>query len=325
MFKRFECWFFVAGIFILVGAVPLLGQQDGEEPSGSAGLETQSPRYQGKSLLGRDLIAAEPSSSLLEKYRQAKQQLEADPGNADLEIWLARFTAYQGLHRQAIQIYTNGLQRHPDDPRFLRHRGHRHISLRDFDSAIADLRRAAELVEGTSDQVEPDGMPNAQNQPVSSLHTNIWYHLGLAYYLKNDLPNAVASYERGLAASQNDDMKVAFTHWLYMCHRQMGQEKKAEQRLEIIRDDMHVIESFDYHQLCLFYKGNLTLEEIEKRKPAESKGSSDALRYGIANWYLYSGNEERSRQWMEEISNSQTWSSFGCIAAEATRQRNIGY
>ena len=111
MFKRFECWFFVAGIFILHrGGFHCWGQQDGEEPSGSAGLETQSPRYQGKSLLGRDLIAAEPSSSLLEKYRQAKQQLEADPGNADLEIWLARFTAYQGLHRQAIQIYTNGLQ-----------------------------------------------------------------------------------------------------------------------------------------------------------------------------------------------------------------------
>lgn len=325
MLKRFEGWVFLAGIFLLVGTGPLLGWQDREALSGLAGLELQRPRYQGKSLLGRDLIAAEPSSSLLEQYRQAKQRLEADPGKADLEIWLGRFTAYQGLHRQAIQIYTNGLKRHPDDPRFLRHRGHRHISLRDFDSAIADLRRAVELIEGKADPTEPDGMPNPRNQPVSSLHTNIWYHLGLSYYLKNDLPNAVASYERGLAASKNDDMRVAFTHWLYMGYRQMGQHEKAKQRLEIISDHMNVIESFDYHQLCLFYKGNLTLEEIEKRKPAESKGSSDALRYGIANWYLYSGNEERSRQLMEEISNSQTWSSFGCIAAEATLHRNLGH
>lgn len=316
MLRRFIGLAFLASLFIWDGTGPLWGQETGDDAGPS--------RFQGKSLLGRDLVAAEPSSALLEKYRQAKRRSEEDPSNADLEIWLGRFTAYQGLHRQAIQVYTNGFERHPDDPRFLRHRGHRHISLREFDSAVADLKRAAEMIEGKSDRIEPDGMPNARNQPVSSLHTNIWYHLGLAYYLKNDLPNAVASYQRGLEASQNDDMRVAFTHWLYMAYRQMGEEEKAKQQLKIITDKMNVIESFDYHQLCLFYKGNLTLEEIEKRKPAESKGSSDALRYGIANWYLYSGSEERSRQLLTEISESPTWSSFGCIAAEATLQRNDG-
>ena len=61
-----------------------------------------------------------------------------------------------------------------------RHRGHRYVSIREFDRAIADLEYAATLIEGTEDEIEPDGMPNAMNIPVSSLHSNIWYHLGLA-------------------------------------------------------------------------------------------------------------------------------------------------
>ncbi|MCH2182349.1 MAG: hypothetical protein MK108_10120 [Mariniblastus sp.] len=295
----------------LVGSVG--GMQDGDD--------RLDPRDQGRSPLGREWMAPEPSPALLEQYHQARQRFEEDRMNADLEIWFGRFTAYQGLHRQAIEIYTEGLQRHPQDARFLRHRGHRHISLRQIDHAIGDLRRAAILVEGQPDQIEPDGMPNAQNRPVSSLHTNIWYHLGLAYYLKNDLSKAVAAYQKGLAASQNDDMRVAFTHWLYMSYRQMGNREKASRALDIIHEKMDVIESFDYYELCLFYQGRRTLKQMEARRPADSAGASDALRYGMANWHLYQGDAKRGRALMKEISRSPAWSSFGCIAAEASWQR----
>lgn len=33
-------------------------------------------------------------------------------------------------------------------------------------------------------EFEPDGIPNALNPPLTLPHRNIWYHLGLAYYLK---------------------------------------------------------------------------------------------------------------------------------------------
>ena len=289
------------------------GMQDGDDG--------RDPRHQGCSLLGRQLVAPEPSPALLKKYHVAKQRFEKEPANADLEIWYGRFKAYQGLHRQAIEIYSRGLQRHPEDARFLRHRGHRHISLRQWEQAIRDLSRAAKMVEGKADQIEPDGIPNAKNRPVSSLHTNIWYHLGLAYYLKDDLPNAVIAYRRGLAASQNDDMRVAFTHWLYMSYRQMGETEKAKRALDIIHDEMDVIESFDYYELCLFYQGRRSLEQMEARRPAESAGASDALRFGLANWHLYQGDPTRGRKLLAEISESSTWSSFGCIAAEACLQR----
>ena len=80
-------------------------------------------------------------------------------------------------------FFSQGIESFPDEPKLYRHRGHRYISVREFDKAIADLEKAVELIQGTPNEIEPDGMPNALNIPVSSLHGNIYYHLGLAYYL----------------------------------------------------------------------------------------------------------------------------------------------
>ena len=89
------------------------------------------------------------------------------------------------------------------DARFYRHRGHRYISVRRFDEAAADLARAAELSEGVPDVVGEDGAPNAAGIPRSTSHSNIWYHLGLAYYLQGE-------FER--AAELRDEIKELERH-----------------------------------------------------------------------------------------------------------------
>ena len=96
-----------------------------------------------------------------------------------------------------------------------------------FDLAIRDLEFAAKLIEGTEDVIEPDGIPNKLNQPVSSLHTNIYYHLGLAYYLKGDLDNALRIYEIATPQSPNDDMRVAAAYWQYLSLARQGREPES--------------------------------------------------------------------------------------------------
>ncbi len=108
-----------------------------------------------------------------------------------------------------------------------RHRGHRFITLRCFDDAIKDFEKAAKLVKGKPDEVEPDGLPNARNIPTSTLQSNIWYHLGLAHYLKGDFGSARKAYREAEKVSKNPDMMVATTHWLYMTLRRLGREKEA--------------------------------------------------------------------------------------------------
>ncbi len=288
------------------------------------GLFKASPRervIQAISLLGDELYAAEPSASALEQHAEARANYEREPGNPDAIIWYGRRTAYLGNYREAIRIYTAGIEKVPEDPRLYRHRGHRYISVREFDKAVADLEKAASLIAGQEDVIEPDGLPNALNIPVSTLHTNIWYHLGLAYYLINDLENALRVYREGIDASRNDDMLVATTHWLYMTLRLLDRKEEAEKSLELIRPIMNVIENQVYHKLCLFYKGVLTVDELTD--PEFSTIVNDALAYGVGNWYFYNGQREKARELFQKILDGESWASFGHIAAEADLARHF--
>lgn len=270
---------------------------------------------QAMSLLGKPLHPAAPSQKMLEQLAEAGRNYEADPNDADNIIWYGRRTAYTGDFRGAIDIYTEGIDKFPEDDRMYRHRGHRYISIREFDRAIADLERAAKLIEGKENEMEPDGQPNAQNIPVSSRHGNIWYHLGLAYYLKHDWENARRAYENGFNAGRNDDNRVSTTHWLYSISRRMGDEEGARKYLDVISADMNIIENFSYYKLCLFYKGEISVEELIGDGDDTPSGASAA--YGLANWYYYEGELDKATEHLEALVATDSWAAFGVIAAEA--------
>lgn len=271
---------------------------------------------QAMSLSGKLKYPSEPDAGTLARLAEAEEAYRNDPGDADRIIWYGRRTAYAGDYRQAILIFTEGIEKHPQDARMYRHRGHRYISIREFDRAIADLEHAVQLIEGTENRIEPDGLPNALNIPVSTLHGNIWYHLGLAYYLKHDWKNALRAYDTAYNVGGNDDNRVSTTHWRYMILRRMGIDSdEASAILEPITADMRVIENQSYHRLCLFYKGELSIDEITGDVTGTAGGS--AVAYGIANWYLYEGEQARAVQLMKSLVDGDGWDAFGAIAAEA--------
>ena len=49
----------------------------------------------------------------------------------------------------------------------------------------------------------------------------------------------------------------------------------------------------------------------------EDSPSSDALKYGLANWHFYNNEKDKSRKAFEAIVDGKSWSSFGYIAAES--------
>lgn len=258
------------------------------------------------------LYSADPDSVLLARFEEKKLTFQTDTHDPDNIIWYGRFMAYKGDYNAAINIYSRGIELHPEDARMYRHRGHRYISTRQLGNAIADFEKAAELIEGTENGMEPDGMPNARGIPVSSLHGNIWYHLGLAYYLDDDLPNALRGFSNGLAAGSYADNVVSTTHWIYMINRRLGDEEAAAAAIEGITADMDIIENFAYHQLVLFYKGELSEEELTGDGPA-----GDAITYGVGNWHLQNGNKDRARKIFDDLLSGPVWASFGYIAAES--------
>lgn len=257
-----------------------------------------------------------------QRLAEARAIFERNPRDSDAAIWLGRRTAYLGRFQEAIAIYTSAIATHPEDARFYRHRGHRYITTRQLEKAVADLARAASLTAGKQDEIEPDGIPNARNIPTSTLQSNIWYHLGLAHYLRGDFERSLQAYREDLKVANNPDMLVATSHWLYMTLRRLGRERDAAAVLAPISRDMDVIENGAYHRLLLMYKGDLPADSV-LAAPADGDSTvNDAtVGYGVANWHLYNGRRAEAEQRFRQILKSPQWAAFGYIAAEAELAR----
>lgn len=253
---------------------------------------------------------------------EARQRYRANPNDPEAAIWVGRRLAYPGRFRAAIDFYTDSIRKFPRDARLYRHRGHRYITTRQFALAIRDLKTAARLTKGKPDELEPDGQPNARNVPTSTLQFNIWYHLGLAYYLTGDNPKALAAYRECLKVSNSPDRLVATSHWLYMTLRRLHRTRAAARVLEPIGPQMDIIENGSYYRLLLMYQGSVSPEALrdEALKEGSSAGSYSIL-YGVGNWYLYNGNGTEAAKVFQQMLSGDQWTSFGYIAAEADMKR----
>jgi tetratricopeptide (TPR) repeat protein len=309
--RRAAVW--LAGLGLLAGCA--------RTPDEASILPPVPAGAQAVSLAGRPLVPAPAPAKALEELEAARRAAAAEPRSADALVWLGRRAAYAGDFREAIRVFSRGVAAFPGDARFLRHRGHRYISIREFERAVRDLEKAAALVEGRPDEIEPDGAPNPQGIPVSTLHSNIYYHWGLAHFLENDLDKARTVYLKGLETAPNDDMRVATAHWLYMTLRLLGREGEARRVLETVRADMDVIENTVYHRLLLFYKGELVADAVTADDEAAT--TNDAAAFGLGNWRLYNGDREGAREIFADILEGQGWASFGFIAAEAAWAREF--
>ncbi len=278
------------------------------------------------SLLGTPLytpeVPADRRAALEANLAQAQAEVDQHPDDADAIVWLGRRQAYLGRFRDAIATYTLGIEKHPDDIRLYRHRGHRYVTVRELDHAIADLQRAADLIESKHipEQPEPDGDPRPSGLPTSSKHFNVYYHLGLAHYLKGEFDQALAAYREGMKyASASDDRRVAMSDWLYMTLRRLGRKEEADEVLRPITREMKVADNTSYFNRLLMYKGEKTPEELlaGREDPIELA----TYGYGVGNWYLVNGDKERALAVFRQVVAGPQWPAFGFIAAEADLAR----
>ena len=284
----------------------------------------QKDQHQCISLLGKALykpqMSADAKVALTANYNAALEDFRSNPGNPDSHIWLGRRLAYLGEYIKSIRVFTDGIYFFPSDARFYRHRGHRYITTRKLDLALADFKEAARLIEGKKDKIEPDGAPNAAGIPVSSLHSNIWYHLGLTQYLLGDFKSAFESYETCYKESDNNDKKVSSGYWLYIIAKRLGKEECCNDLMKKMKKDMKLIENFAYYEMLMFYKSGLSPEEYAL--PVDEIMTDPTRAYGLGIWYYLNDDSAEAFRVFEEIIKLPSWASFGYIAAEAELARS---
>jgi len=284
-------------------------------------VQAQTGKPEATSLAGKALYPPNPipNREKLEKDLQEAQSV-ANPTTAEALIWIGRRQAYLWRYQDAIATFTKGIERYPDNPRFYRHRAHRYLTTRQFAKAQADFEKAAVLIKGQPDEIEPDGAPNPAGKPRSTLQFNIWYHLGLAYYLQGNYPKAYDAYVECMKVSNNDDSIAATSDWMWMTLMRMGRKAEAAKVLDRITPKMDILENQSYHRRLLMYKG------VEKPEALLDTSKADDTTiatqgYGVGNYYFVTGDTARAKQVFEKVTSGGGWNAFGYIAAEADLQR----
>ncbi|HEX5009143.1 MAG TPA: tetratricopeptide repeat protein [Planctomycetota bacterium] len=297
-----------------------------------------------RSLLGQPLypppVAEDQRAKLEQQLVDARAAWQAAPDDADALIWYGRRLGYLGQFREAVEVFSEGIRRHPEDARMWRFRGHRGITLRQFDKAVADLERATQLIEGQPDQIEPAGTPNARGIDLDTLHENVWYHLALARFLRGEYEEALSDWETCLTTVRNDDGRSMCAYWIASA---AGRAAAAEQAqgdatqaaalrargaaaLAGIRPEMDIVEYTSYHQLALAWKGELEPDALLASARQHVDGDIDlaTVGFGVANWHLCRGETELAQAIFAEVERGPSWHAFGHVAAEVELARAAG-
>lgn len=306
---------------LLVGFAGCAGTPEDPRPA------TLRPGVEALSLDGRELFSPSYTPEQLAtreaRLEEALQKHLAAPEDVDAMIWYGRRLGYLGRFRESIEVFTRAAVLAPDDPRPLRHRGHRWISVREFQRAIADLGRAAELAAGRPDEIELAGQPNARGVELDTLKQSIYYHLGLAHYLLGEYEPALSAWRACERHSNNADAWCSVSHWIYCALLSLGRPDEARRQIVAADPGQDIIENHGYHQLLLAYSGQLDPEALWLEVRAKGTSSNDfaSVGYGLAHHWIATGQRERGQTLLRTIAAAPNWPAFGVIAAEAELAR----
>lgn len=228
---------------------------------------------------------------------RAESALAADPRNVErfIELGLAQSGARQ--FREAIQTFTRALAISPNNPVLYRWRGHRYLSVREFNRARDDFNRG--------------------NQLDSAIY-GIWYHLGIVRYVGGDFAGAADAFKRAQPIAPDAAELAGSTDWLWMSLSRAGRSAEAKAMLDRRPDSLKVTNN--YARRLMLYRGEIGPDEV--MTPADTTDVSVATAsYGIGNWFLVRGDTARARSWFERSVQSGGWPGFGFIASEAELRR----
>ena len=132
---------------------------------------------------------------------RAEAALEADPRNVQrfIDLGVAQSGARQ--FREAIATFTKAMAIAPNDAMLYRWRGHRYLSVREFDKAQADLTKGLAL---------------------DSTLYGILYHLGIVRYVRGAFAGAAKLFARARPRAPAGGELTGSTDWLWLSLMRAG-------------------------------------------------------------------------------------------------------
>ena len=127
----------------------------------------------------------------------------------------------------------------PNDPMLYRWRGHRYLSVRDLDRAMADLTRGFQL---------------------DSTNYGILYHLGIVRFARGDFAGAADAFARAQRRAPDAAELAGATDWLWMSLARAGRAAEAQAMLDRRPDSLPVANA--YTQRLKLYRGQVVPDSV---------------------------------------------------------------
>ena len=275
-----------AALALTIGAAITLGSAIGAGQTGAQSVQYRSPAgVEYRSLPDTDAI------------KSARAALAADPKNITRIIDLGVAESGARQFREAIATFTRGLEIEPNNALLLRWRGHRYLSVREFDRAFADLTRGSAL---------------------DSTIYGIWYHLGIVQFVRGDFAAAAASFAKAQPIAPDAGELAGSTDWLWMSLSRAGRGAEAKAMLDRRPDTKPVTNA--YTRRLQLYRGEIGPDAVVTAADTDDVQVA-TLAFGLGNWYLVRGDKAQARTWFERSVQSGGWPGFGFIASEAELRR----
>lgn len=265
------------------------------------------PRPETYGMLGDPLHAAVSQGAQAEelavKVTEARAVHQADQGDVDkVRAYAKALASGSARYREAISVLNEALERFPEHAMLLCDRGHYRVNMRQLELAKDDLERAKVLAPGSND---------------------VWYHLGLSHWMLGEFAAALGAFQQALALAEDESHTVAYSDWVYLALRRLGEHDAALEAIRPIHADMvTTMNNHLYLKRLLFYKGEWTEEQLIE--VFEQGGLAFAAYYGLACWHLYEGNTAKARDYfLKVVDNGTAWGGFAHVASEAELNRGL--
>ena len=231
---------------------------------------------------------------------RAERALAADPRNVQRFIQLGIAQSGARQMREAVQTFTRALAMAPNDPMLYRWRGHRNLSVRNFDGAMADLTRGYGL---------------------DSTNYGILYHLGVLRFVRGDFNAAADAFARAQPNAPDGGELAGSTDWRWISLQRAGRATEAAAMLARRPDSLPAANA--YVKRLRMYRGEIGPDALFA---ASDTGDVDiaTLAFALGNWYLVKGDTARAREQFRRSTASKGWPAFGFIASEAELARLNG-
>ncbi len=230
---------------------------------------------------------------------RAKAALDADPRNVQRFIALGVAQSGARQFREAIATFTRGLAIAPNEPMLYRWRGHRYLSVREFDKAMADLTRGYGL---------------------DSTNYGILFHLGVLRFIHGDFNGAATAFAKAQPRAPDGGELTGSTDWLWMSLSRAGRGAEASAMLARRPDTLPAPPGYAYAARLKMYRGETRPESLIT--PADTAEVQVAtLSFGLGNWYLVQGDTVKAKAAFTRSIRSGGWPGFGFMVSEAELRR----